>query len=450
MSEQLQHLDNTYHLHPFTDHKSLRTQGSKIITKADGCYIWDSEGNKLLDGMAGLWCVNVGYGRKRLCDAAYQQLNELPYYNSFFKTSNRPAIELSAKLAEISPPGLAEVFFGSSGSESVDTMIRMVRHYWALENQPQRNVIISRQNAYHGSTVAGASLGGMTAMHKQLNPPLGGFEHVIAPYWYGANTELSPDDFGIEAANAIEQRIREVGPDKVAAVVGEPIQGAGGVKIPPQTYWPRVQEICERYDILLVADEVITGFGRLGQWFGSTHFDIKPDLVTFAKGVTSGYVPLSGVLVGERVRNTLVEKGGEFFHGYTYSGHPVSCAVALENLKIIEEENLLERVREDTGPYLAERLATLREHDIVGETRSVGLMAAVELVKDKKTHGRYPGDGHAGEICRDFCFEHNFIMRAVGDTMVMAPPLIISRDQIDELVAKLGEVLDLTLASLRP
>lgn len=441
-------LDSHYHLHPFTDHKTLRQEGTRVITKADGCYIWDSNDNQILDGMAGLWCVNVGYGRKRLANTAHTQLTQLPYYNNFFKTTNVPATKLAEKLVSIAPSGISEVFYGSSGSESIDTMVRMVRHYWVLQNQPQRNVIISRKDAYHGSTITGASLGGMSAMHKQLNPPLPGFVHVDPPYWYGANTDQSLEEFGQQAADYVEQAILRVGPDKVAAFVGEPVQGAGGVKIPPDSYWPRVQEICRKYDILLVADEVITGFGRMGEWFGSQYFGIEPDLMTVAKGITSGYLPLSAVLVGQRVRDALVEKGGEFFHGYTYSGHPVCCAVAIENLSIIEEENLIEKVRNDTGPYLAEQLRQLLDHPIVGEVRTAGLLGAVELVKNKQTRERFDSDGTAGTVCRDLCFEHNFVMRAVGDTMVTAPPLIFDRSHIDVLVAKLSIVLDKTQAKL--
>ena len=447
-SPSLVELDKSHYLHPFTDHKSLRNEGTRVITRAEGCYIWDSDDNKILDGMAGLWCVNVGYGRKELARAAYVQLQTLPYYNSFFKTTTVPAIELAAKLADIAPDGLSEVFYGSSGSESNDTMIRMVRHFWALQGQPTRNVIISRRDAYHGSTIAAVSLGGMRAMHKQLNPQLPGFVHVMPPYHFGFGGNLEPEEFGQKAAQAIEEAITTVGPEKVAAFVGEPIQGAGGVKIPPESYWPEVQRICKAYDVLLVVDEVITGFGRLGHWFGSQRYNLQPDLITVAKAITSGYLPLSAVLVGDRVRDTLVEKGGEFFHGYTYSGHPVPCALALENLRILEEEKLIDRVRESTGPYLKARLSELSTHPIVGEVRCEGLMGAVELVKNKSSKERYPGDGKAGLVCRDFCFANNFIMRAVGDTMVLSPPLIFEKAHIDELVDKFAVVLDLTQKAL--
>ncbi len=441
--------DTAHHLHPFTDFRGLAEEGgSRIITKARGVWLEDSEGQKILDGMAGLWCVNVGYGRERLAKVAYNQMVDLPFYNTFFKTATPPSIELSQKLAELTPAGLNKVFYASSGSEANDTVARMVRRYWKLAGQPKRINIISRVNGYHGSTMAAASLGGMKPMHELDGLPLPGFHHVRQPYWYGEGADMSPEDFGKAAAKAIEDKILELGPETVAAFIGEPVQGAGGVIIPPASYWPEVQRICRHYDILLIADEVICGFGRTGQWFGSDTFDIKPDIMPMAKGLTSGYLPLSAVLVGDRVVDVLWEKGGEFAHGFTYSGHPVACAVALENLAIIEEENLVQRVREDVGPYLQQRLASLADHPLVGEVRGLGLLGAVELVADKKTHGRFAPEGRAGTICRDHCFKGNVISRAVRDTMVISPPLTITHEEIDELVARLGKAIDLAARDL--
>ena len=271
--DQLQRADAKHHLHPFTDTKEINEQGTRVIVKADGVYIWDAEGNKLLDGMAGLWCVNVGYGRKELAEAAYQQMLKLPYYNSFFQCTTPPAIELAEVLADLAPSHINRVFFTSSGSESNDTVVRMVRRYWDLLGEPQKTVIISRKNAYHGSTIAAASLGGMKFMHEQGGLSLPDIVHIDQPYWYAEGGDIEPSDFGLKVAQQLEEKIIELGPDRVAAFIGEPIQGAGGVIIPPETYWPEVQRICDKYEILLVADEVICGFGRTGKWFGSDYFD---------------------------------------------------------------------------------------------------------------------------------------------------------------------------------
>ncbi|HZW60042.1 MAG TPA: aspartate aminotransferase family protein [Woeseiaceae bacterium] len=444
-----QDLDRQHYLHPFTDHKQLGEKRSRIITRADGVYIYDADGNRILDGMSGLWCVNVGYGRDELVDAATRQLRELPYYNSFFQCAHPPSIELSRMLGSVTQPQFNRVFFTGSGSESIDTMIRMVRRYWELMDQPQRQTIIARTNAYHGSTVAGASLGGMKLMRAQGGAPLGGIEHIMQPYWFGSDRSLSPEEFGMQAAHALREKIEAVGPERVAAFVGEPVQGAGGVIIPPAGYWPEIQKICDEYGILLVTDEVICGFGRLGEWFGADYYDVRPDLMTFAKGVTSGYLPLGGVMVSDRVADALVERGGEFFHGYTYSGHPAACAVAIENIRIMQREKLVERVRDDIGPYLAARWQSLSEHELVGETRMVGLMGALELVASKDTLERFDEDIGAGTICRDFLVNNGLVMRAVGDTIVTAPPLVLTHGEADELVEKAWRCLDLTRDAIR-
>ncbi|MCZ4282795.1 aspartate aminotransferase family protein [Kiloniella laminariae] len=447
-TEYWQGLDRAHHLHPFTDAKSLNEKGVRVMTKADGVYLWDSEGNRVLDGMAGLWCVNLGYGRKELVDAAQRQMLELPFYNTFFQTSNIPATELAGLLAEVAPAGMKHAFFANSGSEAVDTAIRMVRRYWQAEGLPERNVIISRNNAYHGSSVAGACLGGMGAMHEQSGLMMPGFEHIMQPYWYQDGGDLSPEEFGLVAARALEERILAVGPEKVAAFIGEPIQGAGGVIVPPDSYWPEIQRICNQYGILLIADEVICGFGRTGNWFGSQTFGFTPDLMTMAKGMSSGYMPISAVMVGERVANTLIEKSGEFYHGYTYSGHPVAAAVAIENIRILKEERIIERVAEDTGPYFQEKLQIFAEHPLVGEVVGRGLVAGMVLVKDKKTRELYENGSDVGTMCRNHCFSNGLIMRACGDRMVLSPPLIISRAEIDEMLDKAKYCLDLAAKDL--
>ncbi|SOQ05291.1 aspartate aminotransferase family protein [Pseudomonas syringae group genomosp. 3] len=442
-----QALSSEHHLAPFSDYKQLKEKGPRIITRAEGVYLWDSEGHKILDGMSGLLRVAIGYGREELADAASKQMRELPYYNLFFQTAHPPVLELAKAISEIAPQGMNHVFFTGSGSEGNDTMLRMVRHYWALKGQPNKKTIISRVNGYHGSTVAGASLGGMTYMHEQGDLPIPGIAHIPQPYWFGEGGDMTPDEFGVWAAEQLEKKILELGVENVAAFIAEPVQGAGGVIVPPESYWPKIKEILSRYDILFAADEVICGFGRTGEWFGSDFYGLKPDMMTIAKGLTSGYVPMGGLIVRDEIVAVLNE-GGDFNHGFTYSGHPVAAAVALENIRILREERIVERVKSETAPYLQKRLRELNDHPLVGEVRGVGLLGAIELVKDKVTRERYTDKG-AGMICRTFCFENGLIMRAVGDTMIIAPPLVISFAQIDELVEKARTCLDLTLAVLQ-
>ena len=442
-----QALSRDHHLAPFTDYKALNAKGTRIITRASGVYLWDSNGQKILDGMAGLWCVNIGYGREELVEAAAKQMRELPYYNLFFQTAHPPALALAKEIAEIAPAGMNHVFFTGSGSEANDTVLRMVRHYWAIKGQPAKQVIIGRWNGYHGSTVAGASLGGMKAMHGQGDFPIPGIEHIDQPYWFGEGGELDAEEFGRRVADQLEQKIREVGAGKVAAFIAEPIQGAGGVIIPPESYWPRIREILARHEILFIADEVICGFGRTGEWFGSDYYGLEPDLMPIAKGLTSGYIPMGGVIVRDHVVQALNE-GGEFYHGFTYSGHPVAAAVALENIRILREEKIIERVKTRTAPYLQSRWRELAEHPLVGEARGVGMLGALELVADKKSRQRFAQPG-VGMLCREHCFNKGLVMRAVGDSMIISPPLVISEAEIDELIDKVQHCLDATARDLR-
>lgn len=448
---ELRRLDVAHHLPAQADHKVIAALGgSRIITRADGCTIYDGEGKAYLDGMAGLWCVNVGYGRRELAEAAYNQMLELPYYNTFFKTASPPPVELAARIAGKMGGSLTHVFFNSSGSEAVDTIFRLVRHYWKLKGEPSRRIFISRWNAYHGSTVAGVSLGGMKLMHAQGDLPIPGVEHIMQPYSFNEGFGEDPAAFAERAANALEERILAVGPENVAAFIGEPAQGAGGVILPPDGYWPRIEAICRKYGVLLACDEVICGFGRLGRWFGHQHYGVKPDIISMAKGLSSAYLPISATGVSAEIVDTLREKGGDFIHGYTYSGHPTAAAVALRNIQIIEDEHLVERTREDTGPYLARALATLRDHPLVGETRSLGLLGAVEIVSEPGTNKRFGGaEGKAGPIVRDVCIANGLMVRGIRDTIVCCPPLIISHAQIDELVAIIRKSLDEAWPALR-
>lgn len=448
---ELRRQDVAHHLPAQANYQLLREMGgSRVITRGEGCWIWDGEGTRLLDAMAGLWCVQIGHGREELAKAAYDQMGELAYYNTFFKTAAPPTITLAAKIAELMGGDLSHVFFNSSGSEAIDTVIRLTRHYWQVKGEPERTVFIARTNGYHGSTIGGVSLGGMKAMRGQGGPWLGGIEHVIQPYLFGEAFGEDPDAFARRAAAAIEERILEVGPDKVAAVVGEPVQGAGGVIIPPPGYWPMVEAICRKYGVLLVCDEVICGFGRLGRWFGFQQFGVKPDLVSMAKGLSSGYLPISAVGVAGHIVETLREKGGDFVHGYTYSGHPTCAAVALKNLEIMEREGLVDRVAKDVGPYFADALATLTDHPLVGDVRSIGLLGAVEVVARKGTNERFGGkEGTAGPMLRDLCIKNGLMIRAVRDTLVLSPPFVISHDQIDQLVAIIRRSLDEAEPKLR-
>jgi putrescine aminotransferase len=440
-TESWQQADIDHYLHPFTDYKGLAVEKARVMVRGQGCHVWDSDGNRYLDGLAGLACVHVGYARPELIDAAAAQMRELVFFNSFFKATNKPAVALAEKLVEIAPRHMRHVFYVNSGSEANDTAIRLVRHYWALEGKPEKSVVIGREFAYHGSTIASASLGGMPPMHAQA-ADLPGFAHIPTPYQFLTGRGLSEEAYGVLAASWLEDKIREVGPERVAAFFLECVHGAGGGKFAPRNYFAEVQRICSKYDVLLVDDEVVCGFGRTGDWFGAHTYGLRPDLLCFAKGVTSGYVPLGGVLVGDRIARTLIDKGGEFYHGFTYSGHPTTCAVALANLEVIEREGLVRRVHDDTGPYFARMLASLADHTLVGEVRSVGLLAGVELVRDRATLEPLQPEGLIGERFRDLGLRHGLITRPVGETLLLAPPLVITHAEIDFMGQALRRALD--------
>jgi len=445
---EIQALDGAHHMHPFSNGSALNAKGARVITRAKGCTITDSDGNDLLDGMAGLWCVNIGYGRDELAQAAFDQMKELPYYNTFFQTTHPPVTELAEKLAGLLPGDLNHVFFSSGGSDANDTNIRVARHYWALKGKPSKKTIISRHNAYHGSTMGAASLGGMTPMHAQGGLPIPDITHIAQPFWWAEGGDLSPEEFGLKAARALEAEIERLGEDNVAAFIAEPVQGAGAVIVPPETYWPEIQRICDAHEILLIADEVICGFGRTGNWFGSQTYGIRPDIMTIAKGLSSGYAPIGGSALSDEVAATI--DSDDFNHGYTYSGHPVSCAVALENLRILDEEGIVERVKNDTAPYLREKWQALADHPLVGEARISGMMAAIEMTPDKASRAKFAADaGTIGTICRDACFDNALIMRHVRDSMIISPPLVITRDEIDTLISRAVKSLDQTLAKAK-
>jgi putrescine aminotransferase len=445
---ELQAIDAAHHMHPFTANGELAAKGARIITRAKGVTLTDSEGNEILDAMAGLWCVNIGYGRDELADAAARQIRELPYYNTFFQTTHVPALALAKKLANLAPGDLNHVFFASSGSEANDTNLRMVRHYWALKGKPEKSIIISRWNAYHGSSVGSGSLGGMKGIHAQGGMPIPDIHHIDQPHWYNEGGDLTPEEFGLERAQQLEKAILELGEDRVAAFIAEPIQGAGGVIIPPETYWPEIQRICDKYEILLIADEVICGFGRTGNWFGSQTVGIRPHIMTIAKGLSSGYAPIGGSIVCDEVASVI--GGDEFNHGYTYSGHPVAATIALENLRIMEDEDIVGHVRNVAAPYMKEKWESLTDHPLVGEAKIVGLMGSIALTPDKESRAPFASDaGTVGYICRERCFANNLVMRHVYDRMIISPPLVITPEQIDVLIERARKSLDECYAKIK-
>ena len=438
----IQAADAAHHWHPFTDSADLAARGTRVIRSAEGVWLTTNDGERLIDGMSGLWCVNVGHGREEIVEAVARQMRDLAYYNTFFQCTHPAATEFAEALCAVAPPQMNRVFFTNSGSEANDTVFRLARLYWACMGKPEKTVFIARRNGYHGSTVAAASLGGMGVMHAQGGLPVQGVHHIGQPYWFGEGDAMDPAAFGRMRARELEAAIDAIGEDRVCAFVAEPIQGAGGVVIPPESYWPEIARICAEREILLVADEVICGFGRTGRWWGSETFGIVPDLMPIAKGMTSGYVPMGGVLIADRVAEPVIAKAGEFFHGFTYSGHPAACAAGLATLRILQEERLVERVAGDIGPYLAARWASLGDHPLVGETRMVGLIGALELVADKAARRRFAEPGGIGTRCRDLSVAHGLVMRAVGDTMIIAPPFTLSHEEADALVARARAALD--------
>lgn len=445
-----QELDAAHHLHPFTTHAELAEKGTRVIDHAEGCHIWEADGHRLIDGMAGLWCVQVGYGRERLAKAAYEQLKRLSYYNNFFQCASVPSIELAAKLGQILPDGMRRIFYASSGSEANDTVVKSVWYYWNLMGKPAKKQFISRTLGYHGVGLGSASLTGMSFMHGMFDLPLPRFHHIMNPYWWGEALDgESEAELGLRAAKALEDKILELGPENVAAFVAEPIQGAGGVIIPPDNYWPEIQRICRRYDVLLVADEVICGFGRTGAWWGSQTFGIEPDIIAMAKGLSSGYVPISAVAFGPRVGDAIFSGEKEYAHGVTYAGHPVAAAVSLENIAIMEEEGLATRAVGPLGTYFRVKLEeAFGAHPMVGQVRTKGFLACIELAEDRATKRRFAQDRQVGTTCRDLAVKNGLVMRAIRDGMVLSPPLIVGEAEIDEIVTKARRSVDETAQAI--
>jgi len=437
-----QQQDAAHHLHPFTSHPGLRERGVRMITKAKGIYLEDSDGNHILDAMAGLWCAQVGYGNEELVEAAATSMRELSYYNAFFMTSNPYATELAAKIAEKTPGDISQVLFACSGSEAVDSAYKLIKYYWNLKGQANRKQFIAREGAYHGSTTVGASLSGLSGMHPQFDLPIAGIHHIgPTPNYYKFGEDLSEEAFTDVCVRSLEAKILELGPENVAAFVGEPVMGAGGLMIPPKGYWPKIEAVCRRYGVLLWADEVITGWGRTGEWFGSQYYGIKPDIITMAKGLSSGYQPISAVALGGDIAKMIAANNDEMVHGFTYAGHPVACAVALKNIEILERDGLVGEKAQPRIEYFRKSIAALADHPLVGEVRTIGMLGAIELKAENLTTDAALDLGYK---CREHCFNTGLIMRAVGDTMILCPPLVITNAEIDELSKKARYALDLT------
>ncbi len=438
-------MDIASHLHPYTNARKHETEGPMVITEGKGIFVYDDQGKEYIEGLAGLWYAALGFSEERLAQAAAEQLRRLPCYHSFAHKSPLPTIELAAKLLEIAPVPMSKAFFANSGSEANDTMIKMVWYYNNALGRPEKKKIISRIKAYHGVTVATASLTGLPYNHRDFDLPIANMLHTSCPHHYrfGQPGE-SEEDFATRCANELEQLILDEGPETIAAFIGEPVMGAGGVIMPPRTYWDKIQAVLRKYDVLLVADEVICGFGRTGNLFGCQTFNIKPDIITMAKALSSGYLPISAVLISDPVYQTIADntaKIGTFGHGFTYSGHPVPAAVALETLKIYEERDIVGHVRQ-VGPRLQEGLRRYADHPMVGEVRGVGLIAAVELVADRASKATFDPPGRVGGYFAERAQAHGLIIRNLMDVIAFCPPLIITEDQIDSLVERFARALD--------
>ncbi|THG85239.1 aspartate aminotransferase family protein [Pseudomonas sp. A-1] len=445
MSQSLQEKDIHYQLHPYTNARLHQEQGPLIIERGEGVYVYDEQGKDYIEGMSGLWSAALGFSNQRLIRAAQQQLETLPFYHLFSHKAHRPSIELAEKLIQMAPVPMSKVFFTNSGSEANDTVVKLVWYRNHALGKPEKKKFIARTNAYHGITVASASLTGLPANHRGFGLPLPGFLHVGCPHHYRyALPGESEEQFADRLAAELEQRILAEGPETVAAFIGEPLMGAGGVIVPPHTYWTKVQQVCRKYDILVIADEVICGFGRTGNLFGSQTFGIRPDIMVVSKQLSSSYQPIAAVLINDAVYQPIEAQSGELGtlgHGFTASGHPVATAVALENLKIIEEDNLVAHAAA-MGERMHAALRRFTDHPLVGEVRGCGLIAAVELVGDKDSKAPYQATGTLGRYLAGRAQQHGLITRAMGDAIAFCPPLIIDEQEMGLLLERFERALE--------
>ncbi len=434
-SARLRELDIAYHLHPVSNLKQVHANGPLVMVRGEGSTIWDSDGKEYIDAFAGLWNINAGHGRKELAEAARQQIEEIAYGPTFFGLATPPPIELAAKLAAMYPGPVNHFQFTSGGAESNETAIKIARYYWALRGKPEKVTIISRMMAYHGIAMGALSATGIPAYWANFGPRPEGFVHLMAPYSYrNADDPSDVEGFVDKLVTELEQLIAREGAGNIAAMIGEPVQGAGGVVPPPESYWRRIKDVLDANDILLIADEVITGFGRTGTMFGVEQYQVQPDIVSIAKGVTSGYIPLGAVGVTDQIYQTMLEPDAMFMHGFTYSGHPVACAVGLRNVAIIEDEQLEKRAA-DTGPYLIGKLEELLGHQNVGDVRGKGMMMIVEVVKDKESKEPFTAvDGVGAQLTRA-TRERGIIVRAADNGIAIAPPLVLTKGEADAIAA---------------
>jgi putrescine aminotransferase len=438
---ELRRLDQATHLHPFTDHRSMYREGTHVVRSGRGCFVVDETGRELLDGLAGLWCVNVGYGRTEIVDAVRAQMETLAYYPSFFNSTTEPAIRLAAKLATLAPPGLGHAIFSNSGSEANETALKLIRAYWKLKKRPAKRKVLSRTFAYHGVGIATASLTGLPTCTDPFDLPLPGFVQVPGPNVYASGTGMTLEQYGHWCLEETAKAIAREGAGTIAAFFAEPIQGAGGVIVPPPGHVRALRDLCRQHDVLFVADEVITGFGRLGGWFASSLWDLEPDFITVAKGITSGYLPLGATMVSDEITATLHE-GGYLAHGFTYSGHPVPATAALANIAIIERERLCERVRGDVGPRFQARLRALAAHPAVGEARGDGLIGALELRRPANGPLASAAPNTLGVAAAAIAREEGLIVRGIRDLIAISPPLVIAHAELDRLFGCLERTLD--------
>ena len=435
MTYEARELDKKFHLHPQTDAIKHEIRGPLMVTRGHGCSFTDDEGRSFLDMHSGLWCSSLGFSQPRLREAALRQMEKLPYVPSFRHKSNEPATMLAKKLIDLAPVPMSKVMFQCSGTEANDTSIKMIWYYWNALGQPERKKIISRSCAYHGTSVVASSMSGLPSGHGGFGLPLPGFIHVSHPDLYrGAAVGETEDEYATRLAQELEARIIEEGPESIAAFIAEPVIGGGGLYPPPKSYFPKIQEVTDKYGILFIADEVICGFGRTGDWWGTKTFNIKPDIITCAKGLSAAFLPISAVMINRRIYDVIKteshERGG-FGHGYTYGGHPVCAAVALEALAIYEEMDVLNRVR-SKGQYLQSRLDQFRHHPNIGDIRGLGLMWGLEIVEDKKTKTRFPPKANVGNRLSDICLTNGMNIRALaGHTMAFTPPFVISEEELD-------------------
>jgi 4-aminobutyrate--pyruvate transaminase len=437
--------DIAYHLHPYTHLKKQASEGPLVITEGKGIYVYDETGKEYIEGLAGLWCTSLGFGEERLVEAATRQMRRLPFYHLFNQKTHEVAAELAERLIGLLPPTMSKVFFNNSGSEANDTAVKMVWYYNNALGRHRKKKIIARMKGYHGVTVAAASLTGLPNNHRDFDLPIGPIRHADCPHHYrfGRPGE-SEEAFATRLADSLEAQILREDPDTVAAFIVEPVMGAGGVILPPRGYFEKVQRVLKKYDVLLIADEVICGFGRTGNMFGSETYGIAPDIMTMAKALSSAYLPISATAVSEELYQAFVaqsEKIGTFAHGFTYSGHPVCAAVALETLKLYEERDILAHVRA-VAPRLQQGLQRFADHPLVGEVRGVGLIAAVELIADKASKTPFDPKQGVGALFAARAQEHGLIIRAMADAIALCPPLVITADEIDEMLRRFAETLD--------